>query len=278
MTAPPILPRFGVEVEFADGLDAEEVADALTDAGLACRSEDYNHSVRDFWKVVPDSSCGLELVSPPLFWHQRLDVRRAITVLRDLGAEVNVDCGFHVHHEWPWWDHLSTADYSSRLLRLRHMYRANRPLLLRLLSPSRWDGNRFCRWDDTGREGYCPHCATHRTGSCSRHPLAIETAGLLADRYVAVNMTALPRQGTVEFRQHQGTLNHTKALAWIELTRTWVHAASRPDLSPEERADYAYDKITTSTWNYLRSRCPNELEDIIAACKTNMATDLSEAA
>lgn len=271
------LPRFGVEIEFADGPDSAEAADLLESVGLACSSEDYNHAVRSHWKVVPDSSCGLELVSPPLHWHQRLDVRRAITALRDGGAEVNIDCGFHVHHEWPWWGILSTSESNDRLIRLLQLYRATEPLLRRILAPSRWEDNRFCRWDLANTETYCGNCGTSQMGPCPTHQWQVEASYLWANRYVAVNVTALERQQTVEFRQHHGTLNYTKALAWVELTRTWVHAASRPDLSPKERATYAFDKITTSTWNYLRFRCGDDMEDIIITCKANITDALAAA-
>jgi hypothetical protein len=36
-------------------------------------------------------------------------------------------------------------------------------------------------------------------------------------RYRTVNVASFGRTGTIEFRQHQGSLNGTKAVAWIEM-------------------------------------------------------------
>ena len=116
-----ISPKFGVEIEFATPREGFAIADHLSAAGVSTAFEDYNHQVRHYWKVTTDSSCGLEVVSPPLEWHQRLTLRKVMQVLRDLDCEITKDCGFHVHHEWPWRDALPQSDKDERLLRLRKL-------------------------------------------------------------------------------------------------------------------------------------------------------------
>jgi hypothetical protein len=38
------------------------------------------------------------------------------------------------------------------------------------------------------------------------------------DRYRNLNVAAYARHGTLEFRQHQGTVNATKMVAWVKFT------------------------------------------------------------
>ena len=92
-------PRFGIEIEIVSDDETDYIADSLNNAGVRAYSEEYNHSTRDYWKVTTDSSCGFEVVSPPLAWGARLEIRAVMRVLRDIGCDVNVDTGFHVHHE-----------------------------------------------------------------------------------------------------------------------------------------------------------------------------------
>lgn len=274
----PISPRFGVEIEFLGNVSQSSIARALNDAGIPAEAESYNHRTREWWKVTTDSSCGLEVVSPPLFWHQRIVLREVMAILRAQGAQVNETCGFHVHHEWPWWS-AGVEDRNDRLLLVRSIYEECEPLLRVLLSPSRWTNERFCKFKsgdtygfrpgyfcsehDTDRCGWCAECLGH--GECRHTRRAAPRDQLFSDRYVAVNMTALERQETVEFRQFQGTLHTTKALSWVELTRNILHAASRPELgSLGERTAFVFDKLSISTARHLEQRC-EEKDTTLAA-------------
>lgn len=325
-----VSPRFGVEIEFMGPATGAEVVNELRKIGIEAADVGYTHSVVDYWKVVPDSSCGLELVSPPLYWHQRLDVRRAMLALQRVKAEVDVNCGFHVHHEWPWKERLTQAEIDERLTRLRGSYRTLEPLLRALLPPSRWDDNRFCafgpvdpnstengagagpyepgpirqspicpecgsrncQWcadcevhacdrqclpdcdyeecdgDDCGGMWTCDHFDRDDDGDAIGHaniPIEMIEPGeqpenLHRNRYQAVNFVSVKKYGTVEFRQHQGTLNPSKALAWIELTRNVVHAASRP-MEMADRFDFIFEKLSTSTWANLAARCSEDAKE-----------------
>lgn len=289
-----IRPRFGVEVEFTT-LYADQATDAITERGIRCTNEDYNHYTRQHWKIVPDSSCGNELVSPPLMWEDRHIVRTAVNALVDAGAEITIDCGLHVHHEWPWWtktndvewmDHdedyddeddeptcgdpdcessgcrprrrdrnSNPVEYSyaeNRLRRVWNVYSACRPLLGQLLSPSRLDpSSQFCEWNE----------ATY-TGAVS-----------FSERRRAVNFCSLPKYATIEFRQHQGSLNPRKILSWVELTRQMVHAASVPE--PTESFDTyeaLFGKLSLSTLTYIRSRCADNFEQVMSEVRDNLTS------
>lgn len=236
-------PRFGVEIEYVSAnLNQNQMAEALTNAGLTCNAERYNHETRDVWKLTTDSSCGMELVSPPLWYEDRFAVAEALRVLNRNGAMVNDNCGLHVHHEWPWIkdQQLSGTDAGVRRRtnkerRIVRLYETCLPLLQVVLPADRFSAgvldpesegsesaNRFCRWN---------------AGSTSR-----------GNRYVAINFAPLADRTTIEFRQHHGTLNADQVLAWIELTRQLVHVASTRDGATTTLIPLIFEKLSGSTW------------------------------
>jgi Putative amidoligase enzyme. len=91
---------WGVEIEFLDTVNREDVARKMTEKGVLCYVEGYNHTTRGHWKVVTDASCGYELVSPPLKGEEGFrQLKIACEVLNELGAKVDKRCGLHVHHD-----------------------------------------------------------------------------------------------------------------------------------------------------------------------------------
>jgi hypothetical protein len=89
---------FGVEIEIRATLDREQIARALQAANINAAAESYNHSTRPYWKVITDSSCGYEIVSPVLRGEQGLgELAKVCQILTDLGCQVNRSCGLHVH-------------------------------------------------------------------------------------------------------------------------------------------------------------------------------------
>lgn len=100
-TRSPFDRPFGLEIELIHP-DAREVRYAMNAAGLSCEREDYNHTTRSYWKIVPDGSVahGFEVVSPILRGSEgRRQARIAYQALRDAGASVDRSCGLHVHLE-----------------------------------------------------------------------------------------------------------------------------------------------------------------------------------
>jgi hypothetical protein len=212
--------RFGVEIEVF--LPQATAAAALRNAGLQAEVERYNHSTRSHWKVVTDATVpgGCEVVSPPLTdW---ADVATAMTALREAGGRVDRRTGLHVHHE--------VADLDgAALARLVRMYADHSDELDGLVAPSR-------------RQGQGSYCGRLTTAMAARAAAVLETCtgatlaerqaqarnGRLqgaVDRYVTVNTWSYLTYGTVEFRQHQGTLSGAKAQAWVLLGQAMIRAA-----------------------------------------------------
>jgi len=188
--------RCGVEIEFT--LDSDPISgvlENLRENGIDVRHESYNHSVNRWWKFTTDSSCGYELVSPILSDQTYRQTRAAMLSILNGGGAVNRSCGFHVHIESPtdsWDDSLCVVDLYNE---------AYDDIISRMLSASR-KNNQYCRLFPS--DDYDPDSP---------------------NRYSAVNLDSLSKYGTIEFRQHQGTLNSTKALAWVQMMDCLVAVA-----------------------------------------------------
>lgn len=189
--------RFGVEIEVYN-ISQERAATVLTDAGIDCRYEEYNHTTRTWWKTVPDGSLpanSAEVVSPPLpFTKESLEqVAKVLSTLRTSGALVNQSCGLHVHI-----DAQNIADYENFAYRLYQRYRICEP-----------DIDKFI--------------ATHRRGNTSSsysrtldyNPRSYQNILANVSRGSKLNLHSYAVHGTVEFRHHEGCLNEMKVVAWI---------------------------------------------------------------
>ncbi len=197
---------FGIEIE-AVGIESHRLAEELTAQGISTRVEGYNHELRTHWKIVPDASVHgrnpFELVSPKLYGENGLDeVKRAMKIVRELGGRINASCGLHVHH--------SAQGLNGKQSRMvSHFYSALFPCFDGIFALSR----RRSRWARLAD----PQEATRISDFDMRH----------GNRFMAVNLLALFKHGTIEFRQHQGTLNGTKATSWIVFTQQFMLGALR---------------------------------------------------
>lgn len=193
-----MLNRSGVEVEFALDHELDAVVTSLEDQGLEGVIEGYNHEVRDHWKVTTDSSCGYELVSPILTEATCRSITPAMRSVANAGGFITPSCGLHVHIELPGRD----FDYG---IPVAELYFDSYEMLQPMFTDERLDSS-FARILDD-RDDWMEY--------------------LLDDRYSAVNLQAIHRQGTVEFRQHQGTLNSRRAYAWLNLCDQLTHEAQQ---------------------------------------------------
>lgn len=208
--------RFGVEIEFiGDGYAVER---AMRDLGLVCNVEHYNHQVRAGWKIVPDASVsrGMELVSPPLRGaNGREQVKKACRALAAAGATINGSCGLHVHHDC---NDLTGA----QLAKLGRAWARNQRSTDNLVARSRRGAySQWCRplsESEVQRLESLPATAV-------REGLQRAVQSTYIDRYRSINFSCFPRYGTVEIRQHQGTLNAKKILAWVAYGQAFIRAA-----------------------------------------------------
>ena len=184
---------FGVEIEFTTA-SREEVARLMNAKGVRALVEDYNHDTRNHWKLITDSSCGYELVSPPLKGRDGLNqLKKACEALEEAGAKVDRKCGLHVHHD--------VNNYNlDQIKRIFALYIKLEETIDTLVPESRRANN----------NNYCSSLFAGRTQQ--RVLDMLEQANdinsvrtIWGTRYVKVNFQSYIKYGTVEFRQHSGT-------------------------------------------------------------------------
>jgi hypothetical protein len=202
--------KFGAELEMT-GITREQAARALQQIGIDIRDENYNHSTQNYWKIVSDSSVrgGFEVVSPILQGEEGLEQLQAVvTALDDMGGNVNRSCGYHVH-------------FDATSLSLAHMraivtrYAAHEAEIDTFMPRSRrGNDNTFCR-------SMAALAANRNFQNASTIQELVNAQG---SRYFKVNLQSYYRHGTIEFRQHSGTLNAAKAVNWVRFLGAFINA------------------------------------------------------
>ena len=207
---------YGVEVEYF-GLPREIVAQELRNIGIKVEVEGYNHSTKDHWKIVTDASVtatgtnesrGSELVSPILKGAQGLlELEKILNKMDEIGCKVDRTCGIHVHHYIGEFKRIQIKNIYA-------IYMKHEEDIDMMLPKSRRE-NRFCR-------------SLNSVGTLEE----ISNANILRDidnifrgRYYKLNLTNFSTIGTIEFRQHNGSLNAEKVMAWVVFTQAIVEKA-----------------------------------------------------
>lgn len=214
----------GLEIEFVDAT-MTEVARAIQEATgqehvpvMGYHSSTCRCCGRRFgtssWRVMQDGSVttgnrGGEVVSPILVFPRDAAVLRSVLdAMKSVGARVNTTCGLHVHHGVR--GVLNSVEEFRTLVR---NFVGSQDLMDAMLAPSRRSNYYAAHLDPQSAErliGYWTDLG--------------DITGL-GDRYKALNLQPFLRIGTVEFRQHQGTLNFSKIMAWVEFGQAMVRAA-----------------------------------------------------
>lgn len=226
--------HFGVELEvIAPSLNA--VISALRTARVphSDMQHGYHGNQRGKWTVTRDSSLransaqiqrgvtyAVEIVSPPLKGKTGINaLRRVMNALEANGVEVNMTCGTHVHHE--------ARDFDLNAFKLLvNNYAAMQTRIDEIMAPSRRSdrNNQYCR-PIQGTAQRFVNAATSVAG--------VQSA--LGSRYYMLNIGAFASYGTVEFRQHGGTVNAEKLIAWIKTGQAMMRAAKRGiEMNPAE--------------------------------------------
>lgn len=240
--------KFGVEIEYIG--DSYSVAREMNARGVTCNVEGYSHSVRRSWKIVTDASVsgGYELVSPPLSGQDGLDqLQKACEALSAAGARVNRACGLHVHHDVR---DLDAAGFG----RLASGWSRNQVRTDRLVAASRRNSN----WAQPLAAHEVRHIASLR--SLEDDVVRRHFSSYSINRYRSLNVSCFPRYGTVEIRQHQGTLNFKKISAWIAYGQAFIAAAVAGEIEAAATVDELLDgfaaagHLTADQATYLKAR------------------------
>lgn len=259
---------FGVEIEFF-GADQHEAADAIRAAGVPCYAEGYNHDTRDHWKIVTDSSCGLELVSPPLRGEEGYaQIETAVNVLVGMGARVNRNCGLHVHHDARDLNATTLRNFAMLYTKYEHVLDSLQPNSRRASINEYCQSNKLIYMNRHRRYGRYQQMNANDDIRCAldyikakatHHDPRVVIDALTYTRFQKVNFSAWLRHGTVEVRHAAGTLNARKIIEWVKLTGGMVtHCTTVKDIRFIERATLGgllrFAKATRKTGNWFRAR------------------------
>lgn len=193
---------------------------------IRARYESYNHTDHNgnLWKFVTDASLNaianyetIEIVSPILKGENGFDQIKEICKFLDrVNAKVNRSCGLHVHFGAP----NMNEDIRHRVCA---SYANNESIINQLVSPSRRENS---------------YCKSLRNASAR---------SLEYDRYYKVNaFCAWDRHKTVEFRQHQGTVNSNKIINWVQFTRNFLQRAAYQLIETKNNIDELLETIQLS--------------------------------
>jgi hypothetical protein len=224
---------FGVEMEslLPSGTYRENLRDRLREAGLAAEVEMLNHTTRTWWKLTTDGSLGdyvrgVETVSPILNGDDGFAaLRTTCRTLTAMRATVTKICGLHVHVGVRDRD----VEFFKRLIKL---YATFEPVIDRFMAKSRRANN--SRWARSIRQFHDSQTLAAAT--------TLDELGQVYGRdthhrshhrqykYRKLNLDNVWERGTVEFRQHQGSVDALKVEMWTRLCLKMVIAAAKPDL------------------------------------------------
>lgn len=226
---------FGVELELImpAGMTREQLATRVRDAGVPCIAEFYNHSVRTNWKIVTDGSLGdmihgAEVVSPILSGDDGFaQLRKVCDALTAAGCRVSKSCGLHVH--------VGARSENLQFFRtLVKMYAAAEQAIDSFLAPSRrGSANTYCMpvrlQGDVANartiEGIANCIGQTSQNGTSRRGRRTGIVGRGTGRYCKLNLQSYWQHGTVEFRQHQGTVDAAKTENWVRFCLRMAVAA-----------------------------------------------------
>lgn len=191
---------FGVEIECL--IDRGAITSKLYENNVKFQYEGYNHTDnKSYFKFVTDASIHgenpIECVSPVLSGKKGMsDLRKCCKALNDAGAQVNKSTGLHVHIGA---ESLTDEAY----INVFKNYKKLEILIDSFMANSRRENN--SQWCRSLRDHFFDFC--HTKENIKRE--------LCCDRYHKVNAESYQRHHTIEFRQHQGTIDFEKISNWV---------------------------------------------------------------
>ncbi len=209
--------RFGVEIELISKSQSYRVAEILRCEGIEIEVSGYTHATTQHWKIVSDCTIHntddhpfpMELVSPILEGDTGLrELKVVMDVIKNF-CTVNKSCGLHVHHDGA---NLNLITFKN-LAKLYYTYQESIDSFMpasRRRDASRWIASLTSRLGADKKRAFKSIDNQRSLGGL---------INLLGDRYCKLNLGSYTVHRSVEFRQHSGTVDFNKAVAWIKLTK-----------------------------------------------------------
>ena len=216
---------FGVEIEFlVNARNNDSVANWMTAHGVECQVQNYNHRDQKIWKIVTDSSAGYELVSPPLKGEEGFNqLKVACDALKAARCKVDRNCGLHVHQD----AHDLNVQSFKRLYFLYIRYEGTIDSMMP--KSRRGNNNQYCGSMRYNYHGYGSTSGTQfvvsKINQIKKAKTVADIDSVYCSRYKKLNAQSYIRHGTIEFRQHAGTVEFEKIRNWVILTNLMVEKA-----------------------------------------------------
>lgn len=180
------------------------------------RSELDRNGGSDF-RVVHDGSLhagpglhAMEVVSPVLQGTEGLaKLRKVMDFLRGRGCRINNSCGMHVHIGVRGMKPERVRRIAIAFLNAEHHFDALVPPIRR--------NNRYAQSNFARVNGTSLHTATTISAMASVMNGGSSPQHYNPYRYYKLNFQSFVHHGTIEFRQHAGTVESDKACAWVRL-------------------------------------------------------------
>jgi hypothetical protein len=255
---------FGVELEFV-AATRSQVAAAIAAAGIPVEEHFRAHQPRVnpvAWVVCPDGSVsGGEVVAPILRGQAGLEALAAVCrAMTAAGADVNKDCGMHVHVG------ARNVLTMGAIRNLAKMFIRHEAAFDQIVAPSRRNSaNRFTQRNATAfrYDGIAGAFAKLDAARNMRDVANVMNGGFAArdvagggyeaterytsHRYYSLNFQSYAAHGTVEFRQHQGTVDAQKACEWVKLVVGFVARATQIDGVKNDTTPATLDELLRKT-------------------------------
>lgn len=213
---------FGVELELIAPVDRHTMARRIADL----------HVTTNRWDVRYDGSLNggglqgfetMEVVSPILQGQEGLiALKQVMDLIRSLGGKVNSSCGLHVHIGVRGMAVGRVKKIAIAFLNAEHHFDS--------LVPTSRRSNRYCmsnlnRFGSHDRERLTN--ATSISGIANALNGGNSTQHYNSFRYYKLNFQSFVHHGTIEFRQHAGSVESDKACAWVRLVAGFCARAAR---------------------------------------------------
>lgn len=207
--------KFGVELEII-GIPRKEARDLIYMNGFPDWKSVYDHSICGCTTSSCTHDClTAEIVSPILESEKDLEkVERICSLLIANGAKINNSCGFHVH--------IDARPLNAKQIELIYRRYAAYERAIDLLHPvdRRDNANNYCL-------SIKPIIAMMNEDNIElRSKKEVHKLGV--DKYYKLNLISLDKYGSIEFRQHKGSLEFNEIQHWIKFCQEFVDASINP--------------------------------------------------
>lgn len=203
---------FGVEIE-CYAPDGYGDTYGYSDDGVGWTEDFLSEKGFEYWAhlVAEDESLyerGVEIKSPILVGENGFkELKSVMTVLNEAQFDVNSTCGFHVHLDCP-----EYIDNPKLIIKTVKAWMRNQEIINNMVADNRL------------KSGHCP--AWTEDDLTELVTWLDEYNSCDGTNRGTINVGALDIHGSIEIRQHEGTLNYEEAESWIKFCQAFIDSMS----------------------------------------------------